>query len=542
MASGQFPITYATKSPERISQTTPMSVNLSAPSTGLEYVAGGLNKIAGEAEQLNAKMEHEKKRREAEEKQLRQFAETKRGEIALAQYDADTEKELMSMTDPDKISEFMTKRSQVRSDVITGIATTPEATASLNAHQQLSSVANQEKYERYRFGRVKESALGAFNERLNQQATDGDFAGMVDSVEDAYEDGFISADRREGEKDKVKALVKNWNLTNAKIAARNAYNVSKDKQDAYAVIDRAEKNGEIDIDGNKELGDWLDGYVSGREKEAAAEKREYANKFSMSALDALNSKTGLSFDFVYDSKMSEKDKNMWANVSATQHNPPATKDNWDHYQEVMQGLTSLERGAIDQKDLIDRLVRMRYTGLKLVGPNGEAYGNREYITDETYQIAVNRIKNPLPKGVANDFAMVTSTGGSTFDPTSEYSDWRPWNKDAERKRIQNANNRTEDWIRSELKAGRTPKAEEMNRKAEQFLANPDATPTAASTTRTGWLEQFQTPTGTQLPPQGARGLGERVPDGNGEVWEIVGFNEAGTAMVDKVLSSNKNWD
>lgn len=429
-----FPIEYAQRTPSGQTAARPIVADTGAPYRALARLGEGLY-------ELGADMKQEKDARLQKEYELQQFSETQNGKLALDAYDSETRQMLQGINDPEQITKTSQERLSKRGEVWKGIATLPESQQDLDFYSQKTLIPHAENLETLRFGKQQENAFNAYDKQYNDSVVNGGFDAAVVMTEASYQKGIITDSEYRRRMNELPGLQQEYTNEQIRDASQKAA-LSGTKEDGYKIIQQAQDSGLIDAKDNKELGDSLDNFVSGRIH--ADNQAKYTAK-----VESYNDFVGkmqegtLTYEDVGNSKISNDSKEKWDAFIKNQYNPGPKESSYKAFNKAADVVFQANALQLDQTQAYEMLMEERYV-------NGT-------LSDSQFKWAVDKIQNPLPPDVTADLQTV-------YDDTRKLYGWGKSKQSA----AVAANKGLFMWVEQQLKEGKRPTAKEMYAKARWY--------------------------------------------------------------------------
>ena len=274
-----------------------------------------------------------------------------------------------------------------------------------------------------------------------------------------------------------------------------------DKTDGYKALNGALNqlvaDGVLDkataAEADKKLGDWLDSYVSGRNKQAEEEEKQTTHQIYQ---DLTKSIVGgnLSYDDIEQSKLLKADKELWLGDEGyirKSYEKSPIKSTPKGHDKSFNAVYDAATIKISPKEAYDVLLKARFVD--------------KSITDEQFKWAVDKIENPYPKHMVEDIdAIYNSNIEGEAEIGGETINYNTWYK-SDKERNKKVNESFLAWVDHQLEQGKFPTRKEMYAISSQYHVEG------------GTLYS----------------IGEVIERG-GKDYEVVGFDDNGAALVEPV--------
>jgi len=240
-------------------------------------------------------------------------------------------------------------------------------------------------------------------------------------------------------------------INNAKTIANTKQNIigvigsDLNKSRGYEYLDSLVKKGTIDIEQSKKVGDWMDEYVSGRNTEEKQNKIQTIQSFSDKLV-----KGNFTGDDLAKSNLTETDKKSWQSILSGSRKEPPLKSTYPATKETTDILTMVSNEKMGTIEAIEKLSKARYIDGTL--------------TDGAYRQAIQRVKSPYPKDVAQNISSVLKVSEDYYREKG-FGNWIDTN---EEEALTVKTNGFLGWIEMESKDGKYPSGQAMYEKIREL--------------------------------------------------------------------------
>jgi hypothetical protein len=443
----EFDISYSQSLPNVVQQPR-ASMNMDS---GAGLIGQAVANLGATAFKIGEQKKAEQEQLAKKEYEYKVYGETENGKIAVMEFDAETDKMLQGITDPDEIKAVSEKRFQDRGSLYTKFATTPESQRDLDFYTRKTAVQEAEKLEATRFARQQDRAYIGFDSMYNQMAKEGGFAAMPLKVQDAFNKGVITEKEYARRMAEVPELQHKWNYNRVRELSQAEVMATGKKEDGYRIINQAQEFGVLTAEDNKILGDSLDSFWEGRLHKGKQEQYtatlqsydELTNK-----IRGVNPDNRLTYEAIYNSPMLKADKEKWAEYIKTQYKDPPKATKLDGQKSLVNAVFQANNTELSEQEALDLILNARYTD--------------ESVTDIDLAWAADRIKNPYPKHLIPEIsAVIKDSEKEIKGPFGYFS----YHTAASREKTARVTSGLLAWVDKELKAGREPNQEDMYAKA-----------------------------------------------------------------------------
>lgn len=332
------------------------------------------------------------------------------------------------------------------------------------------------------------------NQKANMEALDGD-AYKADK-ERMVETGLLNKEIAVAQEERDMAIIDRAmdkiEVDNVKPLLINAMGDDLDKQAGLATLnselDRLVKDGVLTeaeaAEQNKVLGDWMDNFVSGREKKAK-------NIIKLTTLEQYTKMVEpiisgeLTFDDIEDNpNLLEDDEDKWKQYVTGSYKDAPTVTTPQGFKDSTGAVFDIIRLETSSKEAYDELLTLRFI--------------EHSITDEQYQWGLDKIENPYPKDIMEDLQSTMNSNDTEFN--------RFFKRDAQRNT--DVNLALISWVDGLIEKDAVPAFDfkkKMFAMSSQFRVGDDR----------------------------LADIGDTILR-NGEEWEVVGFYEDGEPSWEKV--------
>jgi len=230
---------------------------------------------------------------------------------------------------------------------------------------------------------------------------------------------------------------------------------------------------------NKKLGDWVDNFVSGRNKKIkdnkAAQTRQLYRDFSEPIVTS-----DLTFDEVDQSNMLKDDKEKWFKYIRGSYEDAPTENTPKGHTISFAAVYDAATLQLSPKEAYDVLLESRFADRS--------------ITDNQFKWGIDKIEDPYPKNTLENLNSIMKSNLGDFN--------RIFSFDNERNK--NVNEQLIAWVDRQREDGKEPTKKEMYTISSQFRAGDDR-----------WYD-----------------IGQIVERG-GVRWEVIGFDDNGEPLVEE---------
>ena len=197
-------------------------------------------------------------------------------------------------------------------------------------------------------------------------------------------------------------LIQETAVENTKASLKNILDAGGDKQDALEVLNKATDEfitNDLFTEGeaaqeNKEMGDWIDNYVAGRDKKAKdtikLTTRETYDAFNVAIQDGT-----LTYDIIAESAMLKADKEKWFDyIKGSYADAPtvSTPAGSNNARDAVFKAATLE---LSPTEAYDKLLELRYKD--------------KQITDDEFNWGLEKIEKPYKKHILEDLKGTINT-------------------------------------------------------------------------------------------------------------------------------------
>lgn len=473
----QFPIEY--------SQKIPQAGQYRQADFGGELVGQAIARAGGLMVDLGSDLHRQQIKREAEIRKNKIYTETQNGKIAIQQFDSETKLQLRDISDPDEIAKVSVKRLEERNRLYEKFATLDESRQNLDLYTRETAIGQYEAAENTRYERAQENAFIAFDGLYQAAAREGNFESLEPLARQAYHNKVITDKQYTKYADDVHGLVKKWNYEKIRKLTQDSVGPDGDKKEGYAILVEAEKQGIIDAEDRKLLGDSLDNFVAGQFESQKQAKYTAKIESMKSFVDAIR-KNELTFEAIGNSPLESDEKEMWGNFLKNAYVQPPETATHAGVSTATNVVLQYSQQQISDKEAYELLMTERY------GKNS--------LSPDVFDWAVSRIENPYPK----PFTPILQTVVNSNE--NDYNGWYKSAADKEKSKIVNLN--LLNWIEEFASEGQYPTAAELKDASDLYRA------------------------GRYPAVDKKRKIGDAVEKG-GKTWIIVDFRADGTPMVEE---------
>lgn len=363
----------------------------------------------------------------------------------------------------------------------------PDGTTSTNkgrlyAQTQASMEAIRTKQERNTFEEQRENMITNFDRKGLAELT----TNMVES--DMLEDNFAAAQLKNDFAIIDEAEKKAAEKAAREIVTKGFQTVIDNggtREDGYAVVRAAEKEGLIPATLRGTLENNVDSFIAHKEKQGKdAVKLTTIETYTELSKPIL---TGdLKYEDVENSKLLKDDKARWLGddthkgyIKGSYEDAP-TENTPEGHTVSFNATFDVATLAISPKDGYDILLEARF--------------NDRSITDEQFKWAVNKLENPYPQPLLNDVQTTFVSNLEDFNRLFSFDN----------ERNEQVNEQLIAWVDEQVAQGKTPTKKEMYAQSSQFRVGNDR-----------WYD-----------------VGQIIERG-GVTWEVVGFDENGEPLVEE---------
>jgi len=330
------------------------------------------------------------------------------------------------------------------------------------------------------------------------EAGSGDIEAADRRIDKLYENGIIGPKRAAAEKAKNQVVMVEGAIENIKPVLISAIGDNNNKDDGYKALAESLKQlvdnnvlSETEAaEADKVLGDWMDNYVAGRIKATKeADKqltREIYAKLSEPIIDGK-----LTYDDIDNSDLLKSDKELWKTYIKGSYKDAPTENTPQGHDISFNAVYDAATLQLSPKEAYDIILNARFVDRS--------------ITNDQFKWAIEKIDKPYPKDVLENLSVVTASnlqGESEIDG-EVYGYNRLWRLDKKRNMLVNESLIT--WVDRQIGDGKIPTKKEMYAMSSQFHVGNDR-----------WYD-----------------IGD-VIDRGGKEWEVIGFDENGSAVVEEV--------
>lgn len=231
---------------------------------------------------------------------------------------------------------------------------------------------------------------------------------------------------------------------------------------------------------DKVLGDWIDNFVAGREKRTKEKVKlttiQTYNELSNSIIGGL-----LTFDDIDQSSLLRADKELWQKYIKGSYKDAPTENTPAGHDAAFNAVFDVATLQLSPKEAMDVLLEARFID--------------DSITNAQFEWGKNKIENPYPRIVMEDLNTITQSNLEDFNRFFK----------ADKKRNRDVNQLLIAWVDSQIKEDKVPTRREMHAMSSQFRVGDDR-----------WQDVGQ------------------IIDVGGREWEVVGFDDDGSALVEEV--------
>lgn len=231
---------------------------------------------------------------------------------------------------------------------------------------------------------------------------------------------------------------------------------------------------------DKVLGDWIDNYVAGRDKQAKDAIKLTTIETYSDLSDKILDRT-LIFSDIDDSALLKPEKTKWRTYIKGSYKDAPTQNTPAGQEKAYNATYDVATLQISPQEAYDALLETRFV--------------KQSITDEQYRWGIDKINNPYPQPLLENVNTIT---------TSNVEDFNRFFK-GDKERNKKTNELLLAWVDSQVKEDKIPTKKEMHAMSSQFRTGDDR-----------WED-----------------LGQIIEVG-GREWEVVGFDDDGSALVEEV--------
>lgn len=178
-----------------------------------------------------------------------------------------------------------------------------------------------------------------------------------------------------------------------------------DKTKGYEYLDALTKDGIINIDQNKEIGDWMDSYVAGRISKQKTTAYEKKNE-NLNNLGKLFTTNDVMPDDIKNAGFSEETEMKMLGYLKVANEKPNPKGTSDGFNIAAQTVAKVSTGEIATDEA--------YTALY-----EERYGNQS-ISNEQFLWGIDKIKNKYPKYLAAELKTTIENNNQNYNYNTRF--------------------------------------------------------------------------------------------------------------------------
>ena len=474
---GEFEIQYSQAAPSGRPNAAPIVADVMAPGRAIAQAGSDIAN-------MGQRMAIRDQRKAEEAYKMQVFAETQNGKIAIDELDAEYTQKMKATRDVNALEALRSEWTQKRGSLAQSLGTKPESSQDLNFYSRATQInAVDGRIDDYAYNLSKDNARVAFYRDFDATAQAGRFDLLAAKNQAAYNQGVITDSELLSNDGAIPRLQHDWAVNDVKTRMDATLGVDLDKTAAYAILDKDVADGKLSLDDKKEIGDWLDNMVSGRQASKERDQYAYTVDFYKQAVDKLQLKN-LDADMIAQSKMTKEDKQDWLAIVREQHSPSPEANDFAAYQKTMDSMTLFWQGNITEQQLYDELLTSRYVD--------------KTITTDTFNWAVQKTREPYEPHVAQNLRQ-------TLSDNMKYTEWFG-GKSSERKAIMETNRKLLTWLDSQIEAKKTPTLKEMQVASALYFA--------------GSAPQYS--------------VGDVIKNSKGQRAEVVDFDSDGTPLLEPI--------
>lgn len=296
-------------------------------------------------------------------------------------------------------------------------------------------------------------AKSQFELNSDYYAQNGDVAGYVKQVELANENGLLVPSEYKFIKDNAESIVAAAYAPRVESQIKAEYQTVIDKggtkADAYKVIDAYAAQGKITPEQREKLGNNLDNFVEGRNADYRQNivdtYADFADKLAAGQF------TG---DDIALSKLNEKQKEEFKTILANSRKEAPQKASYAGNKRLIDVITSYSKERVGKGEALQEIMNLRYS--------------EQTITDNDYKFALEKIKNPYPKHVAETINGVVKASENVLYHKGIGIFGNDWLDDAEEQSLALKNTAFLSWINAESQDGKYPDGKAMYEKMREL--------------------------------------------------------------------------